>query len=337
MEARRLPQNNNSLFLCFLLCAGSLFSCGSNPSPEPVLRSSKTYSELESGQPFSLAIEVGSQAVLIEILGRDTNYRSRLFNSKEEVASDVHLAFLRSAPVYHFIEPGAQRSSYTLEINPVQLTRLAAVTVNVYALSTASTADAALTSAWRQLARGLQLVDSETAADWAQNLAAMDQAGHSFEQLGLHEPTLWAQYFKAYFEYYPLYRYAQSLAAAEKLIDAARHWKLPVLLMLSQQLAGQIRIERDAGNDEEQARLSYQQAQENFSSARQLAQDLNNGFETVWALNNSGIAFHYQDETNQSLNRYQEALDLAIDLQDRYLIQPDRYQYGGFAGKDLDG
>lgn len=322
MEARCLPHNNNPLFPCFLLCllsAGGMFSCGSNPSPEPVLRSSQTYSELESGQPLSLAIEVGSQGVLIEILGRDTNYRSRVFNAKEEVASDVQLAFLRSAPVYHFIEPGAQRSSYTLEITPVQLTRLAAVTVNVYALSTASTADAALVSAWRQLARGLQLVDSEAAADWAANLAALDQAGHSFEQLGLHEPALWARYFKAYFEYYPLYRYAQSLAAAEELIAAARQWKLPVLLMLSHQLAGQIRIERDAGNDEEQARLSYQQAQENFSSARQLAQDLNNGFETIWAINNSGITYSYQGQMDLSQERYREALDIAIDLQDHYL------------------
>jgi CHAT domain-containing protein/tetratricopeptide (TPR) repeat protein len=322
MEAWRLPHNNNPLFFCFLLyllCAGSLISCDSNPPPEPVLRSSKTYSELESGQPLSLEIEVDSQAVLIEILGRDTNYRSRVFNAKEEVASDVHLAYLRSAPVYHFIEPGAQRSSHTLEINPVQLTRLAAVTVNVYALSTVSAAEAALKSAWRQLARGLQFVDSKTAADWAQNLAALEQAGHSFEQLGLHQPAMWARYFKAYFEYYPLYRYAQSLAAAEKLIDAARQWKLPVLLMLSHQLAGQIRNERDAGNDEEQARLSYQQAQENFNSARQLAQDLNNGFETIWAINNYGITYSYQDQIDLSLDHYREALDLAIDLQDHYL------------------
>jgi CHAT domain-containing protein/tetratricopeptide (TPR) repeat protein len=323
MEAWRLPQNNNPLFLCFLLsllCAGGMTSCDLGPPPEPVLLSSKTYSGLETGQPLSLAIEVGSQAVLIEILGQDTNYRSRVFNAKEEVASDVHLAFLRSAPVYHFIEPGAPRSSRTLEITPAQLTRLAAVTVNVYALSTASGEEAALASAWRELARGLQFVDSEAATDWAANLAALDRAGHSFEQLGLHEPALWARYFKAYFEYYPLYRYAQSLAAAEKLIDAATQWKLPGLLMLSHQLAGQIRIERDASHDEEQARLSYRQAQQNFNSARQLAQDLNNGFETVWALNNSGSTYNYQDELKHSLERHRAALDLAIELKDRYLI-----------------
>ncbi len=322
MEARRLPPNNHPLFLCLLLCllcSGSMISCDSNPPPQPVLLSSQNYSELATGQPLAREIAVGSQAVLIEILGRDTNYRSRVFNSQEEVVSEVHLAFLRSAPVYHFIDTSAQRSSYTLQINPLQVTRLAAVTVNVYALSTASTAEAALKSAWRQLARGLQLVDSDAAADWAPNLAALDQAGHSFEQLGVHEPALWARYFKAYFEYYPLYRYAQSLAAAEKLIDAARPLELPVLLMLSHQLAGQIRIERDAGNDEEQARLSYQRAQENFSSARQLAQELNNGFETAWAINNSGITYSYQDQMDLSLYRYRQALDIAIDLQDHYL------------------
>ena len=322
MEPSRLPQNNNHLFRSFmlcLLCASSLNSCDSNPPRDPVLLSSNTYSELEIAQAVSIEIEVNSQPVLIEILGRGTNYRSRIFNARQEVSSEVHLAFLRSAPVYHFIDTTSQRSSYTLEISPVQVTRLASVTINLYALSTGSKSDSALASAWRELGRGLQFVDSQAAEDWAENLAALNEARDSFGQLGLHEPALWAQYFKAYFEYYPLYRYSESLVAATALIQTAEQSDLPVLAMLGHQLAGQIRMERDAGNNEEQARLNYQQAQENFDTARQLADEQNNRFETIWAINNAGIAFNYQDQLDLSLQRYAEALNLAIDWEDDYL------------------
>jgi CHAT domain-containing protein len=319
-----LPRKKNdrpllcvSLSALFAVC---LASCSTQPPPEPVLLTTSTYSDLETGQSIISPIEVSSQPVLVEILGGDTNFRSRVINLSGEVTSEVQLAFLRSAPVYHFIDAATKPSAVTLEITPVQASRLASVTVNLYQLSMDSRPDIALVSAWRNLARGLQFVDSEVAENWTNNLAALSAAGRGFERLGLNEPALWAQYFKAYFEYYPLYRYSESLTAATHLVQAASASDLPTLALLGHQLAGQIEIEREAGNDEEVARHKPQQAQEHFQAARQLATVLDNSFEIVWAINNSGIAFNYQDQVQLALESYSEALDLAIELEDRYLI-----------------
>ncbi len=301
------------------LCAIGLISCHSNPPGDSILVSSTTQSELKIGQPLSIGIEAGFQPLVVEILSQDANYRSKIIAAGQQELSEIQLAFLRSAPVYHFIAASAQSAHYTLQITPLQVTRRASVTVNVYALPAASTADAALAMAWSNLARGLQFVNSEAAADWAENLEALTAARQQFEHLGLREQALWAQYFKAYFEYYPLYRYAESLAAASALIEKSRELHVPVLTLLSHQLAGQIRLERDAGNDEAQARRNYSEALDNFNKARRLAQDLHNGFEGIWAINNAGIAFNYQDRLDLALERYDEALDMALDLQDTYL------------------
>lgn len=303
-----------------ILCAASMVHCDSNPPPEPILLTSETLSALAVDQPQSLEFEVTARAVLIEIRGTDLNHLSRVFNSDGDLLSEVHLAFLRSAPVYHLIDAAAEPSVYTLEIQAAQTTRQSFVTVKLYALPTRPASDTTLVAAWRKLAQGLQYIDSEAAEDWNASLTALSEAARRFEQLGQNEPALWARYFKAYFEYYPLYRYSKSLAAANDLVHTASQLNLPVLVMLSHQLAGQIRIERESGNDEEYARINYQQAQENFIAASRLAASLNNGFETVWALNNSGITYHYQDEPYRSVDRYQQALDLAIELEDRYLI-----------------
>ena len=319
-----MPQENKKSLLpkimLTILFAAGMVHCDSNPPPEPILLTSETHTVLTVDQPLSLEFEVAAQTVLVEIRGADLNHRSRVFNSEGVLLSEVHLAFLRSAPAYHLIDAVAEPSTFTLEIQAVQISRQSFVTVELYTLPARPTSDTTLVAAWRKLAKGLQYIDGEAAEDWNASLTALSEAARTFEQLGQNEPALWARYFKAYFEYYPLYRYSKSLAAANDLVQTASQLNLPVLVMLGHQLAGQVRIERESGNDEERARSDYQQAQENFITASRLAISLNNGFETVWALNNSGITYHYQDEPDLSLDRYQQALDLAIELEDRYLI-----------------
>jgi CHAT domain-containing protein/tetratricopeptide (TPR) repeat protein len=269
---------------------------------------------------MTVPLVAGAGALLIRIDGRDANLRSRIRDEQGRVVSEVALDFLRSAPVWHLLEPAAGDAAFVLEIEPVHATRQARITVNQLALDATTRAGRAQFNAWRRLCRGLQATRGEAAEDWAANLAALMAAQRAFERLGQEEHALWAAYFKAYFEYYPLYRYSEALAASEVLGDRAERLELPQLRLLTHQLAGQIRIEREADADEQEARANYLIAQQEFAAALELARGMNNGFEFIWALNNSGIAHHYLDQPELSLQRYADALERAIDLQDRYLI-----------------
>jgi len=322
MNTRRLPQKHRhivrDLMLCVLwLC--SLAGCHSTQAPQATLVSSRVYSKLDPTQPLLIPLLLPDPAVLIEVRSRNINLRSRVLDSSGQISSDIHLAFLRSAPIYHFMDAARPHQRYTLELTPLQTNRLASVTVNVYALPTGSNEDATLVAAWRNLARGLQFVSGEEGADWAGNLTALSLARQGFEQLRRQEPALWARYFKAYFDYYPLYRYAEALQAANALLHAADELGLPNLSLLSHQLAGQILIEHDAAEDKGHAQQNLQLAQRHFTRARQLARAADNDFETAWAINNAGITFYYQAKTRKALDCYAEALNRAIDLHDTYL------------------
>ena len=301
----------------FIFC---LISCQSEAPEDKAFLFSSTHSDLGLARPLSVELQAGSEPLLVEIIGRDVNFSSRIFNSNGEIISEIHLAFLRSAPVYHFIEASAEPSRLTLEINPLQMTGGASVTINGYSLASSPRFGPALAAPWRELVRGLQSVDSGYPADWDANLLALENAQQQFKRLGLSEPALWAGYFRAYFEYYPLYRYSESLADVTTLIERSNQLNLPLLSLVGYQLAGQIRLEREASQDPEQARMEYQEAQENFNAALQLAQKQNNVFETIWAINNSGIAYTYQGQQHRALRRYGEAMDLAIEQEDEYLI-----------------
>lgn len=300
---------------CLLQLAGCTES---TPWPPTPIRTEIIESP-PSNSTVTFEFTAGAQPLLIEVLGADANIHSRVADVTGTVLSEIELAFLRSTPVHHVVEAEPNRA-LRLEIQSKQTTNQAVLTVNWYPLAGESGNEQKLTEAWRQLTRGLQFVHGENPADWQPNLLALQRAVKSFARLGLTEQQLWARYFNAYFNYYPLYRYSESLAGVEKVVEEARRGELRRLEMLGHQLAGQILVEREAGIDEAQARRDYQAAQDHFAVALRLAKAAGNGFETIWSINNMGIASKYQDKPRKALEEYGQALDLAIDLGDTYLV-----------------
>jgi CHAT domain-containing protein len=286
-----------------------------NPSP---IRTEKVES-IPPRSTLRFGFETEGQPILIEVLGVDVNARSRVVDGSDAVLSEIEPAFLRSAPVYHVVE-GDLAGSLRLDIKAIQSTKQAALTINWYHLPNASQRDRELTDAWRKLAHGLQVVQGEKHEDWSQNMLALQRAAESFDRFGLTEQVLWARYFHAYFDYYPLYRYSESQATVQAVIEEANRRDLRALEMLGHQLAGQVLVEREAGIDEAQARRDYEAAQEHFAKSLRIASETGNGFETIWSINNMGIASKYQDNPRKALDEYGEALDLAIDLADPYLV-----------------
>jgi CHAT domain-containing protein/tetratricopeptide (TPR) repeat protein len=299
----------------------AVVGCTRGPAPDPQLLASESIGPPLPGPRVTVPLVAGAGALLIRIDGRDANLRSRIRDGQGRVVSEVALDFLRSAPAWHLLEQAAGDAAFVLEIEPVHATRQARITVNQLALDAITRAGRAQLNAWRRLCRGLQATRGEAAEDWAANLAALSAAQQAFARLGQEEHALWAAYFKAYFEYYPLYRYSEALAASEVLGERAERLELPVLKLLTHQLAGQIRIEGETSADEEEARVNYLIAQQEFAAALELARGIDNGFEAVWALNNSGITYYYQGAPERAVQRYATALDRAIDLRDAYLVQ----------------
>ncbi len=311
-QIRRKPGG----LVCALLVL-MLAHCSPLPPPENKLLHTSTYASNDLKLPLEISINQTRQPILVEVSGQNTHYRSLLLRTNGETHSEIELDFLRSAPVYHVIDANEEDAHWTLNIQPMQVNNASFLTINQFLLPQ----NPGVIEAWKQLSQGMQRNESQSADAWQSNLSALQQAGNEFTRLGLQEPAMWAHYYSAYFQYYPLYRYSEALAIADSLIRDAHRAGLPALELLAHQLAGQIRIEREADNDEVTARENYLQAQEHFRLALEQAQTLGNEFERIWSLNNSGITHHYQDQPEQSLQRYQQALDLALELDDAWLIE----------------
>ncbi|MGD8929371.1 MAG: CHAT domain-containing protein [Lysobacterales bacterium] len=305
-----------------LTCLTCLTACTPR-EPEAVLLLSRHALAITSQEPIHLSLPAAPGPKLVEILGSDANLDTRLFSTDGLELSRTHLDYLRSAPLYLYLDAAGSANGAGLEITAVQASADARVTVNFYRLP-----GTRLAEAWRDFARGQRRIGNLEPEKWSQNLAALQSARSRFERLGKQIPTLWAAYLSAYLQYFPLYRYDDAAAGARQVLaiidamkrSASREAELSTIEVLAHQLAGQILLERGPAADDGAGESPLAAARTHFTAARDLAAVDGLRFEETWATNNLGISYFYDDELERALALYTKALREAEAAQDSYLV-----------------
>jgi CHAT domain-containing protein len=305
-----------------------LAACAPREPPQPVQL--LTYPDLPivRHEPIVLPLPTASTPILVEVRSSGANLDTRVAQAGSDLVSHVQFEHLRSVPIYHFLDPASLSDPPSLRIVPVHAPAGATVSVTVFALPEPGGAGQEVVEAWRELAGGQQRIDTLDAEAWAPKLAALESAQRRFERLGLEQPALWAAYLKAYLLYFPLYRYEDAAAGAQRVLDAigalqrggdSSDW-LVAIDVLAHQLAGQILLESDADRRESPGQSPLDAARVHFTAAHDLATANEMPFEATWAINNLGIADFYADRLEPALEHYAQALQQAQTAHDSYLV-----------------
>lgn len=320
-----MPQKNNQgsifSFAVSIFCAVSLINCGQT-TPEPFkIAESKSLAIPDSHGPveWSFSQPRGS-FFFLSVSAIGTEHRSVLKSEEGHVLGTVQLPYLRSAPSFFCAEAPAVERVLLLNFNVLHSTMEAPVEIQVFHLPLHSRAERSRVNGLRSLCKGLQEVAGEDPALWAKNLQALQGAAKKLRDSGEMQLALWARYFHAYFEYFPLYHYESAIEQGNVIIAAAGKSGMRDLEMLAHQLVGQALLERDAGDSEELSREQLEQAHQAFDMAAAIAAESSNLFEQAWAYNSSGTAYHYQDKLAESYAQHDKALGMVMASNDEYLI-----------------
>ncbi len=306
----------------------TLPACEGRKHPEPVLLNTYTDVPVVPNQPMNFPLPRSTKPILVEILNSEAKLDSQVILASSEVTSHVRFEFQRSVPIFHYVDPVHADNAPSLLIKPVQAPREARLSVRIYALPNPDGGNRNLAEAWKDLARGQQLVGTMDQQAWIPNLSALESARKRFDRLNLDINALWAAYLKAFTLYFPLYRYSEAAGSAnlllEEIDDLERSGMAPdqldTLRVLTHQLAGQILLEFDARGDQQQKQSRFEIAREHFNAARFLAESSGMQFEETWAINNLGISYYYEDQLDLALEHYALALNQSESSQDAYLI-----------------
>lgn len=302
------------------LLGSCLFAC--RPAVEPV---SPLFSEevtFTDGSRASIALNLpAGTPALIRIERFGAELESLLLHDDDSVISQVRLPYLRSGVEYHWLDAAAEPQSLQLHLEPIHSIRDASAMVDVFAMAEDSRAARRLAEAYRLYARATQAEPSEAPDLWEPRVAQLERAAALFARVGRTEERLWAEYLAAYYTYFPLYRFQEAATRSREIRDRAKKAGHPIVELMATQLEAQALLEPDDSRTHEETLVAAARAQRLLGEVSDEAEQLGLPFERAWAINNRGIGFFYQGLYEPALEQYTQALQLAMELQDDYLVR----------------
>ena len=315
----RLHGTLNRLITPALLLLASLSACDPVVQP-PGPIASFTFSQLVPSEPIGFQLAESQEPVLlVRVEGTEAAFESSLLDANGKTISTARLPYLRVGPVFHIIEHQQHATPLTVNVRPTLLTRNSLINVQVFALPSSTRKDITRIDAYKNYSRAIQLTDDESAELWSVRIKQLRAAVVGFERANEIEAALWTSYLDAYFSYFPVGDYKSAHGQALIVQQQAQQSGFPELELMAMQLQGQILIERDKNDSPEQAKGKQVQAQEILRSAADLASHLGMMFERAWAINSRGIGYYYQGLYAVAEQHYQEAIQIALDIEDDQL------------------
>ncbi len=256
------------------------------------------------------------EAVLIRVDGHEAEFESAVFTIDGEriIASGVPAS--RIAPLFQYVPGAPDDRQLDIRITAPLVTGNSRFDMGLSRMNVRDDRSARLDEAYRWLSFGLELPPADTAANWSIKVNALLGAANGFRGFGMEELELWSRFFVAQLTLHRLGDNHSALQAAEDLLASPGARRQPVIRLATTRLkaealsalrgAGELPVTADDSADPVQVAAAATRAQ-----AIRLGQD----FEHAEALFLSGRDFAARQRYADALQRYQDALGLAVDIE----------------------
>lgn len=266
-------------------------------------------------------IAAADRDLLIEVSGFESEFKVSAYTDDSRQPVQIsRIPYLRAAPVYQVVTPASSRSEIRLAVEADHETRRAEIRVRAFELPTETLAEKRRAEAFRLYSQAIAYTESEAPEHWQPRIAALEDAARLFSAVGMTEQKLWSGFLAAYFTYFPMYDYRESIRLAKSVAEEADAAGFDEIALMAVQIQAQALLERDDADLPEAAREKSEQAQQLLDRAALLADSLGMSYEAAWALNGKGIGFYYRADSLEALSQYEKALVLAEQLEDDYFI-----------------
>lgn len=260
------------------------------------------------------------QFLFVEISAPGTDLRASMKYADGAEPIVMRLPYIRSAPRFVCGPLSSKQQAVQLRVDVIQTLGTQPIDIVAYEATNDSRSARRRNEALSALCNGLKEVDGEEIADWNESLDALKFAHEGLRVSGENRLSQWAQYFHAYFLYYPLSRYDQAIAEISTVLDRLEAGRDVNLNILALQLLGQASVVGDSDDSDSEALTKLATATTAFQDARTLSKQVGNRYEEIWALNNLALAYYNQSQYSLAKSALDEAYELVILTPDDYLI-----------------
>jgi CHAT domain-containing protein len=247
-------------------------------------------------------------ALVIRLDPLESEFTSRVYGPDNQLIIESAILPLRMGPVFQFIESVDKPRQLRMELTFGHGTDKADLDIHLVKLTTNGPDNGLLTKAYRLFAFGHEVEPSNGREKWTLKVISLKQSANIFNELGMLELELWAEY---YAHYFMLTRLADPITAAEGAVmiqKAATRSRMRDLSLAALQLEGAATVAQAPKNDSPLAKSLSAHGQSLLQQAAEMAASMGLNYEQARAIYHSGLAFEDTGQSESAFQKFDQAI-----------------------------
>lgn len=262
--------------------------------------------------------------LVLKIDVREAEFDLRTIGPESALLKSSSLPGRRIGPIYQYIDAVDQPRQLMIEVTPARTVDRAAISLEVQQFSADDRNTAALARAYQMLSLGIESSRNSDPSTWASKAYSLRNAAGIFAGLGREEMRLWSEYYAAHLV---LHRLEDPLMAMEMVGAVQRDAEragFAQLELVARMLEASAALRLAASSGERSAPLYYEKAHQVLGQVAALAERQAFAAEHGRALFEDGGVHAMQGDLERALERYQQALEIALGAGDPDLLNQIR-------------
>ena len=294
-----------------------------------VVSSSGTWSaptgEVSATHPAEYMIyQYPGVSLLVKINAPEMEFNSEIYGPEGALINSSGIPAARIGPLYQFIEATDQARQLMIKISPGRKADRSRIGLELIQIPPGDWRSAAYAQAYRLFSSGTELVHSNDSTTWAMKSYTLRNAARAFANLGWEEMRLWSEYYAAHLVFHKLNDVTLAMELAQEIQGAASTAGFNTIELVALILEGDALMSAGASTSGKLAYARFEQAHGVWDRVVLLADELGLQSEQARALFNDGLAWEQQDQLEEAVKQFQQALEVSLSTDDSDLVNEIR-------------
>jgi len=255
--------------------------------------------------------QADNEDLLITVNAFEAEFESRITGTSGEVLLLSGIENSRIVPVFQYIYAPENRRQIDIEVTSSLHTGRTEFGIELTRLKPWDSRSSSVSQAYKLLSFGTEVITVDSQANWTAKINSLVNAGQLFEQYGMLEMRLWANYLTAHLVHFHLHDHSIVYSMTRKLLAELQGTRLNRIALATLQLQSLALIGLKRSGSLGLTSDNKDPVQIALSQTASLAESMGYFFEQARALFASGVEYADQSLYSEALEKFQLALKAA--------------------------
>jgi CHAT domain-containing protein/tetratricopeptide (TPR) repeat protein len=255
--------------------------------------------------------QAAGEVLLIKINAFEAEFESKISGPNGQVLLLSAITGSRIAPLFQYVNASKSARQLDIEVTSKRHTGRTEFGLELTRLSIWDERSKSVSRAYQLLSFGMQASSDKTEASWTVKIDSLINAGRLFQQFGMKEMRLWANYLAALLIQLHLHDHSIVYSMTREILAESKGVRLQNIELAALQLHSAALIGLKQSGSLRSAANSPDPVQAVLARTFELAQSMGLQFEQAQALSTSGADYAAGLQPTKALEQFQLAVDIA--------------------------